>query len=148
MLRRNFLALTVGWGAILSAFVSTAVAAVRFLVPNVLYEPSGRLRLGTPDDFPDGATFLDEERVYVLRKGNTFRAVSGVCTHLGCTVNRLAAGQGYFCPCHGSEFGNDGRVISGPAPRALPWFAVSLARDGRIVVDMRRRVEADDYLVV
>lgn len=148
MLRRSFVALTVGWAALLSAFISTAAAAVRFLIPNVLYEPSGRLRVGSPDDFQDGATFLDESRVFVLRDGNTFRALSAVCTHLGCTVNRLGSGAGYFCPCHGSEFSTEGDVLSGPAPRGLEWLAVSRARDGRIVIDLRHQVEADKHLVV
>ena len=43
--------------------------------------------------------------------------VEGVCTHLGCTVNHV--GSGYKCPCHGSVFDEQGRVLSGPAPRAL-----------------------------
>jgi Rieske Fe-S protein len=61
-------------------------------------------------------------------------------------VNR--AGQGYHCPCHGSVFDDQGSVKSGPAPRALEWFAVTMSRDNRLVVDKDLRVSADKFLVV
>jgi ubiquinol-cytochrome c reductase iron-sulfur subunit len=51
--------------------------------------------------------------------------VVGVCTHLGC----IPLGQkptdprgdydGWFCPCHGSQYDSSGRIRKGPAPRNL-----------------------------
>jgi menaquinol-cytochrome c reductase iron-sulfur subunit len=146
--RRAFLALVLGWWALLVAFASSAVAGVRYLIPNVLYEPSRRFRLGRPDEFPDGSTFLEELRVFVLRKGNSFRALSAVCTHLGCTVNRAADARTYFCPCHGSKFDEAGLVTGGPAPRELSWHELSLTKDGRLLVDLGHDVKPDKYLVV
>ena len=58
----------------------------RSLVPNVLYEPPKKFKVGSPDGFQQGVTFLDEHRVYLFRSGNSFHAISGICTHLGCTV--------------------------------------------------------------
>jgi len=145
--RRGFFRLTLGWLAGSFAVGATAAAAVRFLVPNVLYEPSQRFKAGRPEDYADGSvTFLEDERVFLVRKGNTFRCLSAVCTHLGCTVNR--AGQGYHCPCHGSVFDDAGSVKGGPAPRGLEWFAVTMSRDNRLVVDKNLRVGADKFLVV
>jgi len=145
--RRGFFQLTLGWLAGSFAIGATAAAAVRFLVPNVLFEPSQRFKAGRPEDYADGSvTFLEDERVFLVRQGNTFRCLSAVCTHLGCTVNR--AGQGYHCPCHGSVFDDQGSVKSGPAPRALEWFAVTMSRDNRLVVDKDLRVSADKFLVV
>ena len=89
--------------------------AARFLVPNVLYEPNRRFKALKPEDYPEGPTFLPNLRVFLFREGKQFRAVSAVCTHLGCTVN--LAGKGFHCPCHGSVFNQNGAVVSGPAPR-------------------------------
>ena len=145
--RRGFFQLTLGWVAGSFAVGATAAAAVRFLVPNVLYEPSQRFKAGRPDDYADGSvTFLEDERVFLVRKGNAFRCLSAVCTHLGCTVNR--AGQGYHCPCHGSVFDDTGAVRGGPAPRSLEWFVVTMSRDNRLVVDKNLRVGAEKCLVV
>jgi cytochrome b6-f complex iron-sulfur subunit len=145
--RRGFLRLAAGWVATGCAAVASTMAAVRFLVPNVLCEPSQRFKAGKPEDYPEGAvTFMDEERVFIVRKGAAFRCVSAVCTHLGCTVNR--AERGYHCPCHGSVFDDQGSVKSGPAPRALDWFLVTLSKDRRLVVDKSQRVSPDQSLML
>lgn len=48
------------------------------------------------------------------------------CTHLGCvptfageavTVGTVA--DGWFCPCHGSQYDTSGRILKGPAPKNL-----------------------------
>ena len=46
-------------------------------------------------------------------------ALSARCTHLGCLVAFNGAEQVWECPCHGSRFDVDGRVIQGPAVRPL-----------------------------
>ena len=46
--------------------------------------------------------------------------VLGVCTHLGCVpIGGAGAYNGWFCPCHGSQFDNSGRARAGPAPLNL-----------------------------
>ena len=51
--------------------------------------------------------------------------VIGVCTHLGCIPLGTGEGEnrgpydGYFCPCHGSQYDTAARIRAGPAPRNL-----------------------------
>lgn len=46
-------------------------------------------------------------------------ALAPYCTHLGCELHWNAAELSWDCHCHGSRFGVDGRVLSGPAVRDL-----------------------------
>jgi Rieske Fe-S protein len=111
------------------------------LWPAVSYEAPRRYTVGRPDALPlDRATFLPDRRLFVINRTDGFAAVSAVCTHLGCTI-RHVEGEGFVCPCHGSRFGLDGRVLSGPAPRPLAWFGLSLSRHGDLVVDEREMVD-------
>ncbi|MGW7824168.1 FAD-dependent oxidoreductase [Streptomyces puniciscabiei] len=52
-------------------------------------------------------------------EAGALHAVSARCTHLGCLVAFNRAERAWECPCHGSRFDVDGRVIQGPAVRPL-----------------------------
>ena len=59
-----------------------------------------------------------------------------ICTHDGCDVTEWLGDEHVLsCPCHYSKFDpkDSGRVVSGPAPRALPSLPLTIA-DGRLVV--------------
>jgi glycine/D-amino acid oxidase-like deaminating enzyme/nitrite reductase/ring-hydroxylating ferredoxin subunit len=61
------------------------------------------------------------EKLAVYRDpGGTLHAVSAVCTHFQCLVRWNHAERSWDCPCHGSRFDADGRVIEGPAYADLP----------------------------
>ena len=65
-------------------------------------------------------TSVGGEKVAVSRGlDGTVRAVSPVCTHLGCLVRWNSAERSWDCPCHGSRFDANGQVLEGPATRDL-----------------------------
>lgn len=128
---------------------------VRSLVPNVTYDPPTRVKIGRPESFADGLTFVPDRRVFIVRDGKAFRAVSAVCTHLGCTVRPEAIEEAdpsdperrrlqiytFACPCHGSRYRADGTPVSGPAPGPLAAYRLALAPDdGQLVVDLGEEV--------
>lgn len=129
----------VGCASLGAATAGFLLSTFRFLVPNVLYEPSRRFAIGGQSDFPPGSvTFLPDRRLYVFNGADGFYAISSICTHLGCNVKR--GGPGFECPCHGSQFDENGQVVHGPAPKPLPWFALTLSPHAQLVVDLDQPV--------
>jgi cytochrome b6-f complex iron-sulfur subunit len=137
-----------GKGSVALAFLVQVGATLRALVPNVLYEPPRRFKLKKPQDYPQGVSFDAARRLFLFRDQDQFHVVSGVCTHLGCTVQWRPDQRDFSCPCHGSHFDATGAVVSGPAPRALPCYRLSIAPDGALVVDSDSDVAADVRLAV
>ncbi len=45
--------------------------------------------------------------------------LNAVCTHLGCVVPWNASENKFICPCHGSQYNAEGKVVRGPAPLSL-----------------------------
>lgn len=68
-------------------------------------------------------TSQEEISVYVLTDdGQTYVAMSNVCTHLGCRVRWIPDTNQFDCPCHNGIYAKDGSVISGPPPRPLARY--------------------------
>jgi nitrite reductase/ring-hydroxylating ferredoxin subunit len=63
---------------------------------------------------------------------STFVAVTAICTHQGCTITGFQ-NQQYVCPCHGSRFTTDGRVVQGPAQGSLRSYPTQFANDQLII---------------
>jgi nitrite reductase/ring-hydroxylating ferredoxin subunit len=161
--RRRFLH-RLGAGALIAGFAGILYQSLRALVPNVLYEPSQRFKLGMPNSLPEGVTFVEDRRLYVFRDGHSFFAISAACTHLGCTVkytklNRPKRGElssgaatishEFHCPCHGSRFRADGTNYAGPAPRPLRWFKLEVSPDdGQLVANLGQEVDQGYRLTV
>ncbi|CAI5459411.1 unnamed protein product [Closterium sp. Yama58-4] len=57
--------------------------------------------------------------------------VNAVCTHLGCVVPWNPAENKFMCPCHGSQYDNQGKVVRGPAPLSLALAHVDVV-DGKV----------------
>jgi Rieske Fe-S protein len=67
-----------------------------------------------------GIVSLEGDTVAAFRDdAGALHALSPTCTHLGCRVSFNTAERSWDCPCHGSRFDLDGRVIQGPATKDL-----------------------------
>lgn len=86
---------------------------------------AGRLR-----NDPDSKETLARECGAVIREGvkkialyrdaeGSLREFSAVCPHKGCIVQWNSYEKSFDCPCHGSRFDIDGKVLNGPAIREL-----------------------------
>ncbi|MFJ3775086.1 Rieske (2Fe-2S) protein [Streptomyces sp. NPDC090075] len=85
--------------------------------------------LARTSEIPEGGgtVFKDQKVVVTQPTKGEFKAFSAICTHQGCTVNRVADGT-IDCPCHGSKFKiADGAVAHGPATRPLPAKAITVS---------------------
>jgi cytochrome b6-f complex iron-sulfur subunit len=138
--RRDFLGLAALWSA-LATLLFAALGAARLPRAAVVPSPSRKFRVRLPETLAPGDPFLPPGRsVAIFRDEGGVYAISRVCTHLGCIVK--AEGGGFACPCHGSRFTADGAVVKGPAPKGLPWLAVSRVAGDTYLVDEGKVVTA------
>lgn len=119
------------------------IFTVDFLEPRALFEPPTRFAIGPPETVEVGDVVTQEVfRAYVIHRQDGFRALSSVCTHLGC-ITRFQPGERIIvCPCHGSRFDLDGEVLAGPAARPLRWLEMGLDSRGEVEVDTEREVQS------
>lgn len=90
-----------------------------------------------------GAIFLDDEDMLVRTSQTQFVALSLICKHKGCTVE--LTGNKFVCPCHGSEYDINGKVIEGPAKKNLDTYEVVYDPTAETVtVKMGSKVNSDD----
>lgn len=130
---------------VLGALISLALA-----IPTVIYllvPPKGRkessfidagdisqLTPGQPVELSFQQETLDGWRLETNKKtawvvkgaDNKVIAFGPQCTHLGCAYHFEAAMNQFVCPCHGSDFALDGKVLAGPAPRPLDRYVTKI----------------------
>jgi cytochrome b6-f complex iron-sulfur subunit len=93
----------------------------------------------------EGVVPFPEYKLAIVRTGTKIGAISLECTHLGCLLNTVD--RGFFCPCHGSDFGPLGEVYSGPATVPLPWHDV-MDRDGKLWVHLGEKIEQPKWIEI
>lgn len=136
------------------SFLGGAICALTSLIGGTLAVFGGKYLLGTPHEVsgawadageisnlqggsPHEITFeksrsdgwkIHNERAtaWVILNNSSITAFSPLCTHLGCAYGWQASQAAFVCPCHGSKFAADGKVISGPARRPLDQYDVKI----------------------
>ena len=101
----------------LTLLLASGGVLVRYLIPRSAARRRVLASAAAADVPLGGALLFRDERLALLRDASGLYALSLVCTHLGCTVT--VTEDALSCPCHGSRFDLQGKVLTGPADRAL-----------------------------
>jgi cytochrome b6-f complex iron-sulfur subunit len=135
--RRGWLA--AAWLGFAAAAGAGAVAAARFMFPNVLFEPPTKFDAGFPSSYLPGVVDTRWKQSFgvwiVRRQDGAFYALIAICKHLGCVPNWLEDQKKFKCPCHGSGYYINGMNFEGPAPSPLDRAKIWLSPDGHLMVD-------------
>ena len=144
--RRDFL--KIAWAFLGGVTVlETAGVFLAYLQPRLAEGEFGSIiTAGLVDDFPpNSVTHIPNGRFYIVRIGDGgFLAVYHRCTHLGCTVPWDSTAQKFICPCHNSQFDQQGTVENPPAPRPLDLFSLTI-ENGEVKVDTGNLIQRQSY---
>jgi nitrite reductase/ring-hydroxylating ferredoxin subunit len=81
-------------------------------------------------------TFGPHGALLIRLDDGEYRALTSVCTHMGCNVRYLPSVQQIWCPCHKGIYNVNGGVVSGPPPRPLKRYLVDIS-NGEVLVSNR-----------
>lgn len=116
------------WEEVYNPSRKTVLASAKnFVVQNV--NVATKLIEGKVSNIPDNLDIQQGEAQVVEIQGERIGAfkddngklyfVDTTCTHMGCELNWNSAEKSWDCPCHGSRFTYDGKIIQGPAVEPL-----------------------------
>ena len=144
--RRQFMNLLT-FGAVTGVAAGALYPVVSYFIPKSSGSAGGGLaakdKLGndiTASEFVAGRQPGDRSLAQGLKGDPTYLIVSedesiesfglnAVCTHLGCVVPWNASEDKFMCPCHGSQYNNEGKVVRGPAPLSLALVHTNVEDD-------------------
>ena len=131
--RRNFLSILVGSAAI--SFIGMLTdPVIKYLTPpklpqvvpdNVLAGEVSKLKDNSGKIF----RFGNKPAILIRTPSGDIRAFAAVCTHLQCTVKYRSDLKQIWCACHNGHYNLFGKNISGPPPRPLERYDVTIKGD-------------------
>ena len=130
-----------GWllgGGFTASLAAFTYPVFRFMNPPDLPEAAvNEASVGTASEFGVNTGRIvrfGSRPVLLIRTGETeWRAFSGTCTHLDCTVQYREDSRQIWCACHNGLYDINGRVLSGPPPNPLEPFTVHIRGDEVVV---------------
>jgi Rieske Fe-S protein len=125
-------------GGLFASVASFVYPVLRYLVPprvanlggdEVVASKTGEIKPNSAKIFRFGT----HPALLIVTAEGEYKALSAVCTHLGCTVQYRSDLREIWCACHNGIYDLNGRNVSGPPPRPLEQFQVHV-RGEEIVV--------------
>ncbi len=125
-------------GGFTASLASFLYPVVRFINPPEVAEASvNEASVGNVGEFGVNTGKIvkfGSKPVLLIRSAEAeWRAFSGICSHLDCTVQYQDASRQIWCACHNGFYDLNGKVVSGPPPRPLEEFAVHIRGEEVIV---------------
>ena len=74
--------------------------------------------------------------ILIASREGRYLVITSDCTHWGCTVGYNAGVNEWQCPCHGSRFAVDGKVLEGPAEDPLK-SAIATVEGDALLIDLK-----------
>jgi cytochrome b6-f complex iron-sulfur subunit len=81
-------------------------------------------------NLPESDGIYLEDYYMLISDNGKIRVLSRKCTHLGCKIVHFD--NKFLCPCHGSEFDLNGKVMKGPAEKNLSLLDFTIKSDSTI----------------
>ncbi len=78
----------------------------------------------------------EKEILFIRDTDESIRSLDPTCTHNRCQVAYNAEKKTIDCPCHGSRYDLEGKVLEGPAPAPLKKYDAYLDEEDRIVLTL------------
>ena len=130
--RRDFIKL--GTAALLTASGLIGLGGLfKFLDFESEPAPRTEFDLGPASTYSIGSrTVIPDVPALLIHSQSGFTALSLVCTHLGCTVQEKP--EGFTCPCHGSRYDVNGKVLRGPAQKPLQPLRIETTSTGHLIL--------------
>lgn len=81
----------------------------------------------------------EKKTAWVVKEAdNNVVAFGPQCTHLACAYHWEESLDKFVCPCHGSEFSIEGKVLAGPAPRPLDRYVTKIENNRLQLGELRQ----------
>ncbi|MBC8870260.1 MAG: ubiquinol-cytochrome c reductase iron-sulfur subunit [Planctomycetes bacterium] len=133
--RRGWL-LRILQGSVAVTLAAVFYPVVRFLWPRPATS-SGELEVAAPyrvdelrpdaqGKWPSPFNFGGKPCLVIRTPDDEIKAFNAICTHVDCTVEYRAEDGDIFCNCHNGVYDLNGRNVSGPPPRPLEVYKVTL----------------------
>ena len=102
--------------------------------------PEMPMELSFQESRLDGWRPVTERKIawVVKQSGGKIVAFAPQCTHLACAYHWEGAQNKFVCPCHGSVFSIDGKVLEGPAPRPLDQYLTKIENNRLKIGDLKQ----------
>lgn len=133
--RRSWLLYTLG-AAVASTLAVLLYPVMRFIRPRAATNVGAQevvapykvsdLKADAEGHWPPPFEFNGKPCLLVRTPEGTVRAFNAICTHVGCTVECRPAEGDIFCNCHNGVYNLNGQNVSGPPPRPLQEYKVTI----------------------